>query len=42
MDSFWSMYMFALGDTGEAPDVYDTHEFKYELYFLFFFITFFT
>ena len=39
LDAIWSQYMMALEERGDAPDVFDSHPWKYTLYFIFFLIT---
>ena len=39
LDAIWSQYMMALEERGDAPDVYDSHPWKYVLYIIFFLIT---
>ena len=42
LDAFWTQYMQALGEYGDAPANFDEHQWKYYLYVLFFVITFIT
>ena len=40
IDAVWNQYMMAIGEYGDVPDAFDSHQWKYQLYIFFFAITF--